>query len=705
MDQGAVADRGPCPDDSRQLRYLDAARRGVRELAVEIAEADADERLWSVRWGTASDLDPRLRMRLEVGPVVAVAWAMCGERPLVAVATSDGGAGGVRLRVWDPASGRSGSVYDGQLSAMSFAQLDDGSTSLLTCHDDGLLRFWRVSGESLCGELQATVNAGRVALVDAEVVTVGDHLQVVTLDVTGRVARWRLPSGERIDVLDAPRSSRICVGTLSDGRTVVVTGGEGVSLWDLASGERMPLEGPFGYGHGVPFRNVAALALSIVGGRDCLTILSAIRDLFTFDLVSGERLSSPIVKHRNQTPEDPDRVWSPAGERPRLAAVAGVLAVPTWWRVHLWDVRTGLRSQPPLAGPAARSVVRAVRWGDRDLLLTGSETDGVVALWDLSVAVERDPEHDGPVTHLAVVEETNSIVSIDDAGTMVVRDIEDGALRAGPVRTGVFGVRAFAAWAEGGEVVAATGAGSPYVYDGVLRWWDPAGGASPSRCVKVDPMVVSRIAMIELSGERVLVTFGRRGALRIWRASDGQLLSEIQTSVRGMASGFVGGYVDGRPVVAVSGGRQPVTLFVLDGSTAPPITVPGSNGEAVLGLVGSNVVTGIVHDERRSACRIIRARDISGDWRGPDVCGSAEMTTVAVAGWPLVYIGRADGRVSLTDLKSGDDRCPPMLLPVAPRSLAVTMAGDLVVGFGHDVALVRAPGRSRPSTVNGLTTV
>lgn len=699
MDRGAVADRGLCSDDLRQLRYLDAVRRGAFELAVEIAEADADERLWSVRWGTASDLDPRLRMRLEVGPVVA--WAVCYKRPLVAVATRDGGTGRVRLRVWDPVSGRSGSVYDGQLSAMSFAQLDDGSLTLLvTCHDDGLLRFWRVSGESLCGELQATVDAGGVALVDVEVVKPCDHLQAITLDVAGRVTRWRLPTGERIDMLDVPRSSCICVGTLSDGRTVVVTGGDGVSLWNLARGERIPLEGPFGYGQGVPFRNVAALALSTAGGRDRLTVMSAIRDLFTFDLVSGERLSPPIVEHRNQTPEDPDRVWSPAGKRPRLAAVAGVLAVPTRSRVHLWDVGTGFRSQPPLAGPVARAVVQTVRWGDRDLLLTGSEMDGVVALWDLDVPVERDPGHDGLVTHLAVVEETNSVVSIDEAGTMVVRGIEDGALRAGPVRTGVFGVRALVAWAEGGEVVAATGAGSPYVYDGLLRWWNPAGGPSPSRCVKVDPMVVSRIAMIELSGERALVTFGRRGALRIWRASDGQLLSEIQTPLRGMASGLVVGDVEGMPAMAISGGRQPVTLYILDGSGAPPITVPGSNGEVVLGIVGSKVVTGIVHDKRRSGCQIIRARDISGGWRGPDVCGSAEMTAVAIAGWPFAYLGCADGRVSLIDLRSGHDCCPSMLLPVVPKSLAVTMAGDLVFGLGHDVALVRPPERVSLSTVN-----
>jgi hypothetical protein len=76
---------------------------------------------------------------------------------------------------------------------------------------------------------------------------------------------------------------------------------------------------------------------------------------------------------------------------------------------------------------------------------------------------------------------------------------------------------------------------------------------------------------------------------------------------------------------------------------------------------------------------------------GPDIRGTAEVTSAAVRSWLVAYLGRADGTVSLTDLGAGRDLCRPLLLPSRPTSMAVAAGGDLVVGFGSDIARVRPP--------------
>ena len=54
---------------------------------------------------------------------------------------------------------------------------------------------------------------------------------------------------------------------------------------------------------------------------------------------------------------------------------------------------------------------------------------------------------------------------------------------------------------------------------------------------------------------------------------------------------------------------------------------------------------------------------------------------------------RPDKTVTLLDMGTGREVCAPLRLPRRPGPMAVTGDGDLVVGFGSDVARLRPPAR------------
>lgn len=236
----------------------------------------------------------------------------------------------------------------------------------------------------------------------------------------------------------------------------------------------------------------------------------------------------------------------------------------------------------------------------------------------------------------------------------------------------------------------AAGAGSHYVSDGYLRRWDVTVGAPLGPPIQAHNGYVHFLSRILLRGREVLVTYGPPGMLKIWRPADGALLAEIATGISSKVTGFAAGLVDGRPFVALSSYRQPMRLHALEDSTENPITIPEAGNGVVLGIVGSHIVAGHFEHERMGL-HTIRMWNISGRKVGPDIRGEAEVTTVAGRTWPTAYIGRADGTVSLTDLVTGRDLCNPCRLPSRPRAMTVTDSGDLVVGFGSDLARIRPP--------------
>ncbi|MEN3307879.1 MAG: hypothetical protein V7603_4081 [Micromonosporaceae bacterium] len=603
---------------------------------------------------------------------------------MLAVCTCEHGERGTessyQLRVWDVLSRQAHVLPCAEpVRCLSFA-MTVADPVLVSGHDDGRLRIWSVADSSL----RNTVDLGDDRVVDLYVAESGHRTLAVTLDARWRVHRWSLPTGERLGALDTPPAYSMCGGRLVDGRHVLLTVGDGLSLWDLDGGGQLPLRVPQDVG------KVRSALLATSGGRDCVTVVDEGHSVVTFDLATGTETRAPVTAHVNRRPDGLMRMWSEPRPHAKLAAVSGTLAVPTPWRVHLWDLGSSRREHPPIAGPVARCQVQAVRWEDRDLLLTVSAYDGVVALWDVDVPVFRASLHDQRVSRVALVEPADVAVSVDEGGTIVARDGAGGQLTSAPLATGIESTCALAAWRDGRDVIAATGAGSNHVPDGNLRRWNVTTGEPYGPPIHAHTTYLHHLSRLPLHGAEVLVTFGPGGMLKIWRPVDGALLAETRTGVVSKVTGFATGAVDGRAFAVLSSYSQPMTLHALDDLTTAPTIIPEAGDDIVLDLDGPHILAAHFDGERTRA-NTVRVWTTSGSRIGPDIRTRTGVTSAAVRLWPTVYIGHADGTVSLTDVETGRDLCPPMLLPIRPNTLAVTGNGDLVVGFGSDVARVRPP--------------
>lgn len=416
-----------------------------------------------------------------------------------------------------------------------------------------------------------------------------------------------------------------------------------------------------------------------MNGRDALTVVTAERELVTFDVATGVEIGR-IKKHVNNYTQGMQWVWESEFGRPQPAAVGGVLAVPTRWRVHLWDLGTSMPAGASLAGPVRRSILTSVRWDGRDWLVSGSAEDGVLAVWDLTVPVRREPGHEERIAHLGVAEPAGQVVSVDAGGTLVARRIGDGAPAAVPVGTGVEGILSFAVWDDGRRVLAAAGSGSHLVSHPWLHRWDVIAGEEIEPPVGLHVPWLRHLVVASVRGEPVLVTGARRLELR--RASDGARIAAVEAPRRIVR--MLSAEIDGAPVLVVSSFDGPPAMYRLDDLYAAPVRLPELGDNFIAAVDGPRLVTGRFGADR-SGWRTVRARNLSGDRLGPDIDGP-RITSVALAAWPAVYIARIDGSVTLTDLETGRDRCPPLRLPVAARSIAATDDGDLLAGFGTDVA-------------------
>ncbi|SNY60166.1 hypothetical protein SAMN05421748_12164 [Paractinoplanes atraurantiacus] len=328
-----------------------------------------------------------------------------------------------------------------------------------------------------------------------------------------------------------------------------------------------------------------------------------------------------------------------------------------WWRVRLWDPETSAPAGPSLAGPVSAARLRSVRWQGREMLLTGSEDEGVVALWDLDQPVDRAPGHEERIIRISRAEPADVIVSIDDAAVMVARDCADGSVLSRVAVPGFERPHFVQAWSGGAGLAAAFGAGNDHHPDPCLHRVDLPSG---ELCRPEPDLGVSRIRRAlrtRVNGQAVLVTLAGHKRPRVWRADDLEILGEVATEVE-FASGFVSATTsDGRPVLAVTTRSDGMLICPLDDLTAPPLVVPAVGDDVAIAAVGSRVVV------RRRDGAAPRAWDTSGNLLAAGVRRPSPVTHAAVRSWPQVYVAHADDTVSLVDLEAGRDVGPPLLLP------------------------------------------
>ncbi|MFD6640354.1 WD40 repeat domain-containing protein [Micromonospora chalcea] len=632
--------------------------------------------LWRTVWATGQDI-PRMGRLVRTGPVLALDAGGDDLRPLAAAVAgrSPADAAGDRLQVWDIVSGQLTTATVEAAVCVAVGASADGAVAV-TGHSDGTVRVWALPDLTMLRSWRT----GRQGVEDVRVAGPAPHAVVVTLGADGAVARWSLETGGPLGTLGVPESLAICAGRLVSGRHVVVAAGREVSLWDAHSGQRLPLpvadqQTPGG---------IAAALLSARDGRDVLTVVTGPRELVMFDVATGAQVGGRVDAHVDDFPPHQGRMWGGKRARPRLAMVNGTVAVPTKWRVHLWDLPAATPAGPSLPGPVRTPVLASVRWEGRDWLLTGSAEDGMVGLWDPDAPPQRSAGFRQPVARLAMAE-SGVVVCADEGGTIAAHRAEDGSLVTAPTNTQVRGVVSLAAWVDGTRVRAATGAGSPDASHPWVQRWDLMLREQMQPPIKVSVPQVRHVGMAKVRGERVLVVIDRE-LLRLQRADDGTLIDEVRKE-RGTYR-LVTGPSEGGPIAVVSAIGRPPEVFRLDRLSAPPSPMPGLDGGFVAALDGTRLVAGSLA-ERRSGWRTAWACDLTGRPLGPEVVG-APITSVAIATWPAVFIARADGTVSLIDLESGQELCPALQLPAEPRSIAIDDL-DVLVGVGADVARFTPP--------------
>ncbi len=636
--------------------------------------------LWRVGWATGHDTDPRLGPSLPTGAMRVADGGVVQGRLLVALSTCDSpahsSAPGEQMRLWDLPSGESRVLMDAPAQCLSFASLQDDPV-LVSGHTAGLVRIWDLPG----GSLRRTLDVGNDDISDLRVIRLGDQTQMITLDVRGRVAQWRLDGREPVAEFDAPGPSSIWAGRLCDGQPVLATAGDALSWWDLSTGRRLPVT----LGEQMP--GVKDLLVETASGRDLVTVVDPYLRIATYDLRTGEQVADAIEAHRRQYADYRSHLWSHKGRRPRLTSVAGILAVPTAGGVHLWNPLTASKDQPPLTGAVSQAVVRTVRRDDRDWLLTGSAAEGVVSLWDLQVPVERPAGHEESIREIVTTSDRSTVISADEGGTICLHRVSDGHSVRSPLRTGIEGINALETWTDGGDIVLAAGAGSPRFPDTVLHRWNLTTGSRHGHDVKADGAFVSSVLRTRVHDTEAVITVGAEPVLKVWRTTDLAPLSRLRIQPA-RKTGLATGVLEGRPVAAVSAHRQPIHVVALDDVLLTPIAILDAEGDFVIALEGTRLITG--HHDDDGAWRTVRAWALTGERLGAGVRATSPVTGAAVAGWPYVYLAREDRTVSLSNLETGRDLCPPMPLPRIPKALAVIGEG-VVVGFGGDLTLILPP--------------
>ncbi|RKE18302.1 WD40 repeat domain-containing protein [Streptomyces sp. TLI_171] len=661
--------------DRRQSALFDAVRRGK-----VVSGPDTD--LWQVDWASGVDLDPRMVWHAQVGPVVATAWGEVDARPVLATAvTLDGRPPGDpklrhRLDVRDVLSGQIRSVEcEVPVRVLAFAP-DAEEPLLISGHKDNTLRIWALADLAHRRTLDIGDEPHTLAVLGS-----GPDTRLLLRTSRGRLRQWDPATGASLPLPDLPTVFGLGAGSLVDG-SVVLLAQDDALLWTPDANRVRQLPVPPG------IRSIRGATLWRSAGRQMLTVHDTTDVLATIDLTSGQHT---LLGAHSQT--GPDGLMATEGRlsphsNPTVTGPA--LAVPVKWQVNLWDVRTMRPLGLPLTGPVARADTAAVRWQGRDLLMTSSRRDGVVALWDPAIPVDREPGHRQGVVAVSVTEPDGTVVSVDEGGTLVARRAADGTVVAPPVATDVKATNALAAWTDHGRPHAATGSGRLRAHDPLLYRWDLATGGTSGAAVRTGNSHIRWIAHQRLRTGDALVVHGYED-IALLDPSDGTLLAAIPNQIRRLSTGFAVGTIDGRAFAGLSSHEKPARLHDLDDPSSGWRTVLGTEGHHLLALLDGRLVTVRSELPTRERATALRTWDRVGRSAGAEIDGPAAVTAVAGRAWPELYVARADRTLSLVDLRTGEHLARPLLLPRPATCLATTVQGCVVVGFGHDLALVRPP--------------
>ncbi|MEU2674457.1 hypothetical protein ABZ622_37500 [Streptomyces sp. NPDC007164] len=200
------------------------------------------------------------------------------------------------------------------------------------------------------------------------------------------------------------------------------------------------------------------------------------------------------------------------------------------------------------------------------------------------------------------------------------------------------------------------------------------------------------VAMGVVDGCPVAVIGSRDGSVQVWDLTTRQQFCEpLQDHVRSTVDAVATGVMDGRPVAVSSGQDRRVRVWDLP--TGKPVGEPlTGHTDGVYG-VATGVVEGRLFAVTGSMDETVRVWDLTtGKPVGGPLTGHTGwvygVATGVVEGRPVAVTGSGDGTVRVWDLATGRPVGPELVFPAEVFAVAVTSDGRLVVGFGHEVAVL-----------------
>jgi WD40 repeat protein len=344
--------------------------------------------------------------------------------------------------------------------------------------------------------------------------------------------------------------------------------------------------------------------------------------------------------------------------------------------VRIWDLATGTPIGDPLTGH--RDWVTALACtviDDRPVAVTAGGHDGTVRIWDLTTGTPID---DRPV----------AVTAGGHDGTARIWDLTTGTPIGDPLTGHRDWVTALACTVIDGRPVAVTGG-----HDKTVRIWDLATGTPIG-----DPLTghrdwVTALACTVIDGRPVAVTGGHDKTVRIWDLTTGTPIGDPLTGHTDSVESVVCEVIHGYPVAVTASRDKTVRIWdlVINNPVGDPLTGHGHWVTAVAGTVIDDrpvAVTAGGHDGTVRIWDLATGTPIGDPLTGHTDSVTAVACTV-IDDRPVAVTSSNDKTVRLWDLYAHIPIGSPTDLPEAGYSVAFTHDGDLIVGFGWDVALLR----------------
>ena len=286
-------------------------------------------------------------------------------------------------------------------------------------------------------------------------------------------------------------------------------------------------------------------------------------------------------------------------------------------------------------------------------------------------------------------------VAVTGGGDATVRvwDLAEGRQLGAPLTGHADIVLAVACAVLEGRPVAVSGSN----YDGTVRVWDLAGGGQLGDPLTGHTGKVSAVACAVLGGRPVAVTGGGDATVRVWDLTEGRQLGDPLTGHTGQVPAVACTVLGGRPVAVT--GSVDATVRVWDLTEGRQLGDPLTGHTGQVPAVACTVLGGRPVAVTGSVDATVRVWDLTeGRQLGDPLTGHTgavwAVACTVLGGRPVAVTGGVDGSVRVWDL-TWHQGITRLDLPDKVGTLAITPGGELLVGFGWEIACLYPIGRIR----------